>query len=254
VLRQRAEQLRRETPFLVNQEPVMRRVLSLAVALVTISADAGAQRFEASIIGGYVAPSGKEYERVTVVGPATQRVRSTASRAAGPAFGFQTGIAVADSEHWRLEGGMLFQQTERTMRETASDDVDGPYASSTVADGTILTAWVAAMYRPIQSSRAHLGFLAGPLIVNYGGLAYTQTEDPVGYPFPAVSLGVLLGARGALFFTRDWGVQASTEFSLYGFSVADRAQDFANPGAATRQRNEGQREFRAHVGLIYRYF
>lgn len=232
----------------------MRFVLPAVLLLATFAGEADAQRFEGSIIGGYFVPSGKEYERVTVVGPTTERVRSTASRAAGPALGFQTSISLADSERWRLEGGMLFQQTERTMRETAPDDVDGPYASSRVEPGMILSAWVAAVYRPIQTRYAQLGFLAGPLLVNYGGSAYTQTEDPIGYPFPNVSLGMVLGARGAYFFTRDLGVQASTEFTAYGFSLSDRPEDFANPGTPTSQRNEVQRELRLTLGLVYRYF
>ncbi len=232
----------------------MRVILPAVLLLATVAGGAAAQRFEISAIGSYVSTPGKEYERVTVAGPAGERVRSTASRASSPAFGFQTSIALADSERWRLDGGMLIQPTTRTLRETALGDEAGPYASSTEVDGMILSAWVAAMYRIRGSSAGHLDVYAGPMLANYGGIGYTQTEDPLGYPFPAAGIGLLTGTRGAYFFNRDFGIQASAEFSMYGFAVADRAQDFANPTVPTRQRNETQREIRISLGLMYRYF
>ena len=55
----------------------LRALSLLALAGLTLASPAEAQRFEASVLGGMVSPSGKEYERVTIVGPTTERVRST---------------------------------------------------------------------------------------------------------------------------------------------------------------------------------
>lgn len=233
---------------------LLRRAFASVLLLAAVVGTAEAQRFELSVLGGFVSNSGKEYERVTVAGAGGETLRSTASRASSAAFGFQSSIALGDGDHWRLDGGMLFQPTTRTLRETALDDADGPYVTSTEVDGMLLSAWIAAMYRVRGSSAGHLDLFIGPMLANYGGIGYTQTEDPLGYPFPAVGLGLLSGARGAYFINRDFGIQASAEFAMFGFAVADRAQDFANPGTPTSQRNAPQREFRLNIGLIYRYF